>query len=64
VNYPPLNPPIGFRVPRMDEDGGGGGVATIAGAVVCFGVVTVAFPRKKDFEGPFDVIDLIALELS
>ena len=48
----------------MYDDGGGGGVATMTGLVVCLGVVTVAFVRNENFDGPFEVIDLTALELS
>jgi len=40
---------MGFLVPRMYEDGGGGGA--IAGEVTCFGVVTDVFVRTKAREG-------------
>jgi len=40
---------MGFLVPRMYEDGGGGGA--IDGEVTCFGVVTDVFDRTNAREG-------------
>lgn len=44
-SYPPRNPPIGFLVPRMYEDAGGGDEETTTGVFAWFGVVTIAFVR-------------------
>jgi Na+-driven multidrug efflux pump len=55
---------MGFRVPRIYEEGGGGGVATITGAVVCLGVVTAVFLRRKHFKGLFDAVDRRSFMLS
>jgi len=40
---------MGFLVPRMEEDGGGG--EAIAGEVTCFGVVTDVFDRVNKRAG-------------
>ena len=42
--YPPRKAPMGFLVPRMDEDAEAGGDAMMGG-LTCFGAVTVVFRR-------------------
>jgi hypothetical protein len=56
--YPPRNPPIGFLVPRMYDEGGGG-VATITGELTCFGVVTVVFVRRAILEGGLIMVEAL-----
>jgi hypothetical protein len=54
---------MGFLVPRIYEEAGGGGGAAIPGVLVCVGVVTDVFERANVREKAFEGIERLKGEI-